>query len=1075
MAKSRLVFCAFFFLFAAVPAAAQLTGTWDGTMNVTVTCPGPPNLTWSSPVTLALIQSGDTFSGTLAIQSEADVVACQIEARFPIALPVSGNISGNSISGTVVVPDGSASFTGSVSGESMTLTVAGDGGDTRSLSLTRTSSAPPESGLTGTYEGTWGPAAFVGCCRLPPVSVGGTASGYLVQTGSTLTGALIIEGGKIDIDADGECLVIDVPATGGLVTAQVSGNTIVGELLAGEEPEPLNATVSGNTISGTIGRGECPGETPTPFTITRESSGPGPGPAPVISSFIATPSSIAAGESATLSWTTQHATAVSIDNGVGAQAVAGSITVRPAATTTYTLTASGPGGSATARATVTVAAAAAPRVVVGSAPAGFVQLAGTGGGTDSFTISNIGDAAATLTLSPAGNFFTLSATAVTLPPNSGRTVIITGTPQAAGSYDGSVSISGTGVPANLSVRVRMLSAAPPAGSVTPQATTARVEVASAPGQNASGSVEFRNSGSATLQGIAVADVPWIVPQSGVISIPAGQTASVTYTIDSAKRPDAGSPLGAAIGKLSLVFIPGTTANRISGTGAPSTATVSVTLVHLARPSVSPGAPPPLASGEMALFVAGLANRSNAVGDLLLANRQTTPLSNLQVFMQGSGAASQSTSLAQLAGNSSVALPGLIRNVFSPSVTAGTVQIRGVDTSRLSVAAIQSNTSSAEGTYGTALPVFRSDRGAGTGSPVVLSGLLKAGSVQTNVFVQELSGSAGSFRVEILDAAGNVIASRGPEPIAAFGFAELNDLVPPGAGNSEPRAARVTNTGAAGSRLNAYALVTNATNGDAWLVTDPAIDGPASDTVIVPIFSSGANGETLLFVTNRGTGAASVTVDVRAGSGRRRAVRRNSGTLAPGLTAVQTVTIDPGKTGLYPVEASSSGYARITAPAGAISAAGRSVRAGTSGNAHGSGLPAVPAGDALRSGQSRRFPGVDDASSASRAARVPGTYRTSLALVETAGQNAVVRVTLQFVVGGSLATSTARASKDYSLNGGGFRLISDLATEVVGDVRTTFGDLRNVTVDVEVVSGSGQVIPFLQSIESRSGDMIMRIE
>lgn len=80
-----------------------------------------------------------------------------------------------------------------------------------------------------------------------------------------------------------------------------------------------------------------------------------PGTAPTVTSFGATPSSITAGQSASLAWSVSGATAVAIDNGIGT--VTGtSMTVAPTATTTYTLTATNSSGSATAKATVTVAA-----------------------------------------------------------------------------------------------------------------------------------------------------------------------------------------------------------------------------------------------------------------------------------------------------------------------------------------------------------------------------------------------------------------------------------------------------------------------------------------------------------------------------------------------------------------------------------------------------------------------------------------------------------------------------------------------------------------------------------------------
>jgi uncharacterized protein YkwD len=88
---------------------------------------------------------------------------------------------------------------------------------------------------------------------------------------------------------------------------------------------------------------------------------PSPGPtAPVIAFFSASPSAIASGQSAMLSWSVSGATSLTIDNGVGNVSGLTSMSVSPGQTTTYTLTASNSAGSATARVTVTVNAPAPP-------------------------------------------------------------------------------------------------------------------------------------------------------------------------------------------------------------------------------------------------------------------------------------------------------------------------------------------------------------------------------------------------------------------------------------------------------------------------------------------------------------------------------------------------------------------------------------------------------------------------------------------------------------------------------------------------------------------------------------------
>lgn len=79
----------------------------------------------------------------------------------------------------------------------------------------------------------------------------------------------------------------------------------------------------------------------------------GPPPKPYVQ-FSVTPTAIRQGEAATLKWSVQHATTVSIAPGVGDVPAAGERTVSPSGVTGYRLTAKGPGGTAEAVAVVTV-------------------------------------------------------------------------------------------------------------------------------------------------------------------------------------------------------------------------------------------------------------------------------------------------------------------------------------------------------------------------------------------------------------------------------------------------------------------------------------------------------------------------------------------------------------------------------------------------------------------------------------------------------------------------------------------------------------------------------------------------
>lgn len=82
---------------------------------------------------------------------------------------------------------------------------------------------------------------------------------------------------------------------------------------------------------------------------------PPPPPAPT-ANLTAEPSTVEKGQSVTLSWTSENATDLDLQPGVGKVEAKGSTTVMPQDSTTYTLDVKGPGGnySATARVTVTL-------------------------------------------------------------------------------------------------------------------------------------------------------------------------------------------------------------------------------------------------------------------------------------------------------------------------------------------------------------------------------------------------------------------------------------------------------------------------------------------------------------------------------------------------------------------------------------------------------------------------------------------------------------------------------------------------------------------------------------------------
>lgn len=153
--------------------------------------------------------------------------------------------------------------------------------------------------------------------------------------------------------------------------------------------------------------------------------GGGGGSAPTVT-LTASQTSITAGQSVTLTWTSNNATTVSIDNGVGAVAANGSTNVTPAATTTYTITASNVSGSTTANVVVTVNPVAQPATVTISANPAIVAA------TQPFTLAWTSANAKSVSISPA------------LPADDPNGTALSGQSTLIGAHTTTYTITATG-------------------------------------------------------------------------------------------------------------------------------------------------------------------------------------------------------------------------------------------------------------------------------------------------------------------------------------------------------------------------------------------------------------------------------------------------------------------------------------------------------------------------------------------------------------------------------------------------------------------------------------------------------
>ena len=143
---------------------------------------------------------------------------------------------------------------------------------------------------------------------------------------------------------------------------------------------------------------------------------------PPTATLTASPTSMAAGQTATLTWSSTNASSVTINQAIGSVAASGTRNVTPTATTTYTLTATNANGSANATATVTITARTTP-TITWSAPASI-----TSGTPLSTTQLN-----ATTTV--AGTWRYTPPAGTVLPVGAGQTLSVTFTPTNTASYN----------------------------------------------------------------------------------------------------------------------------------------------------------------------------------------------------------------------------------------------------------------------------------------------------------------------------------------------------------------------------------------------------------------------------------------------------------------------------------------------------------------------------------------------------------------------------------------------------------------------------------------------------------------
>lgn len=694
------------------------------------------------------------------------------------------------------------------------------------------------------------------------------------------------------------------------------------------------------------------------------------------------------------------------------------------------------------------------QVAVTRGPRGTMRTIGGPAEPDSFTIGNAGAAPVTVTLTPSGGFFSLSATSVTLQPRSTQTIMITPTATAGGLYTGSVSITEPGAQRILAVPVRLFIGSQPEGSVAPALGSNLIFTQGLAGQPHLGQLSVSNFGTARMTGMLTGDVPWIEAPGGTVGIGSRETGRVDFTVNPAQRPDSLNPLGALVGRMSMVWLRGTS-GEITATQVQST---SATVVDITLASIVNQAAAALAPGQIATFLAGISDIS-AISHVLISNRASTPAPGTQLFYSAAGtspASSLLASIGQMPGLGSAWFPFAPQRLFPPrSSETGSVQLRTPQPSQVELAGFVEVIPDSQNVYVTALPVLSSAASGRPGETLVFSGVERSASATTDLHVQETSGTATTYTIEFFDQGGGAVGTTRNESLTPFGYAVFTNLVPEGA-----RSVRITNTGAGAASLAGYAAVVNLTTRDRWTITDSRRTGSASEVFIPLLHPHPAE----VWITNTSASAISVTTRIgNEGGGRRRAVRQGGTGSRDFTVAEATFTLGPRESRLETVAPPNLSLLRVIGPAGAFTASGR-IRSSAPPRPgeFGTGIPALPAGAAIGTAGSKQFTLADDQ---------PGVAIPSLLLLEASGRPVTARVTVHFsFAGGStLATGTSTATADYAVPGGRVFPVRDLLRAVLGPGRDGLGRLFKIVIDVQPVAGEGRLLVYLQKDE-QSGDI-----
>jgi phospholipase C len=166
-------------------------------------------------------------------------------------------------------------------------------------------------------------------------------------------------------------------------------------------------------------------------------------------SLSASPTTVIAGATATLTWNSSNAASATISSGIGSVATSGNMPITPAQTTTYTIIVSGAGtATATAQTTVTVVHPGPPTVTISPSPSSLIA-----GQPSTLTVVATNSLQVVVTNNVDSSSYTLSASGGTQSVSPAATTIYTATATGANNQTATATAPVTVSPANLDASV----------------------------------------------------------------------------------------------------------------------------------------------------------------------------------------------------------------------------------------------------------------------------------------------------------------------------------------------------------------------------------------------------------------------------------------------------------------------------------------------------------------------------------------------------------------------------------------------------------------------------------------------